>query len=179
MANLNLENVTVKRKRKSNPFDFKHGLARTRLYNIFKKMKERCYSPTCDSYKYYGARGIIICNEWLNDFTSFYVWAYAHGYADNLTIDRILTDGNYEPSNCRWATPKEQGNNRRDCRYVTFNGVTKSFADWCKVYNIKLATAKKRLQSGWSSEMALTIPPGSVKLGRKSILTLEKYSKCV
>ncbi len=91
----------------------KHGYCGTRLYRIYYKMKERCYKPSNDNYKYYGGLGITICDEWLNNFQAFADWAMSHGYADNLTIDRINNEGNYEPSNCRWITIQEQQRNKR------------------------------------------------------------------
>ncbi len=96
----------------------KHGQAssrgkRTRLYRIWLNMKTRCNNPRVKDYKNYGGRGIKICDEWQHSYQSFCDWATLHGYLENLTIDRINNDGNYEPSNCRWATYKEQRHNQR------------------------------------------------------------------
>lgn len=91
----------------------KHGLRHTRLYAIWSDMKTRCYNSNSPNYKYYGKLGVSICEEWKNDFKSFYNWAMSNGYRDNLTIDRINPFGNYEPSNCRWATYEEQAKNKR------------------------------------------------------------------
>lgn len=90
----------------------KHGFAnKHRLYGIWKKMRERCRIITSQSYRYYGKRGITICKEW-DDFQVFYDWAVENGYNDKLTLDRRNNDGNYEPSNCRWATMAQQNQNQ-------------------------------------------------------------------
>lgn len=96
----------------------KHNLRYTRLYRIYYGMRARCYNPKTRAYKYYGERGITICDEWLSDFTKFYEWSINNGYSDELTIDRIDVNGNYEPANCRWVDMKTQIHNRRTSKSV-------------------------------------------------------------
>lgn len=93
-----------------------HNMSKTRLYGIWRSMKSRCYVKTSGGFEYYGGRGITVCNEWKNDFIAFKDWAINNGYSNNLSIDRINVNGNYEPSNCRWITMAEQQKNRRNCK---------------------------------------------------------------
>lgn len=136
----------------------KHGLCHTRLYSIYTSMKSRCYYKRNKEYKNYGARGIVICEEWLNSFEAFYSWAMNNGYKDNLTIDRINVNGNYEPNNCRWVTMKIQNNNRRNNHYITYNNETHTVAEWASIKNISSDTIFKRLRNNWSIEKALNTP---------------------
>jgi hypothetical protein len=137
-----------------------HGMADTRIYNIWQGMKQRCSLPSLSCYKYYGGRGITFCDEW-QKFEPFYEWAMANGYADNLTLDRIDVNGNYEPQNCRWITLKEQQRNRRTTHFITFNGETKTLKEWAEQLGINHTTLLERLNyPNWSVEEALTIPKG-------------------
>lgn len=121
-----------------------HNLSKTRLYHIYLGIKARCYNPKSESYRIYGGRGIIMCEEWKNDFLSFYNWAISNGHREDLTIDRIDVNGNYEPNNCRWATPKEQSNNTRRCIYVTYNNETHTITEWSRILNIYNETLRRR-----------------------------------
>lgn len=129
-----------------------------RLWNIYRKMKRRCYSSEDPAYLYYGKRGIKVCDEWKNSSTAFFGWALKNGYRNDLTIDRINVDGNYEPSNCRWATKAEQALNKRNNVLLEYKGETKPLSEWAKEYQFNRATLLNRLQKGWSVEKALTYP---------------------
>lgn len=138
--------------------NIKHNLCHSRIYKIYNDMKKRCYNENSKSYKSYGERGIIICKEWLNDFINFYNWSIKNGYADNLSIDRIDVNGNYEPNNCRWATQKEQANNTRRNRYLTYKGETHTISEWSDIFNLKSGTIRARLAHGYTPEQALEMP---------------------
>lgn len=137
-----------------------HGETRTRLYNIWHDMCYRCYGEKHHSYYLYGAKGITVCDEWKNSFEKFRDWALQNGYADNLSIDRIDSTGNYEPSNCRWATDLVQANNTNRNRYFTIDGITDTLANWCRKYNMPYATVSSRIRGEWDIVDALTLPIG-------------------
>lgn len=118
-----------------------HGMTETRLYRTWCKMKERCYNPNIQYYPRYGGRGITICDEWRYSFESFHDWAFSVGYDSSLTgneqsLDRINPDGNYEPSNCRWITHKEQCRNRTNNRFVVHHGKKMTVSEFCETYGI-------------------------------------------
>lgn len=127
----------------------KGGLSNSRLYNIWLHMKGRCFRKTDDHYPHYGGRGITVCDDWKN-FESFRTWSLSNGYADDLTIDRINNDGNYEPSNCRWISMKKQCNNRRSNILVTINNVTHNIQEWSELSGLKYHTIYRRIKHGWS-----------------------------
>ena len=133
-----------------------HGQKGTRLYTIWQTMKERCHNPKHDSYMYYGAKGISVCDEWMGNFVPFYQWAMSNGYADDLTIDRIDNDGNYEPGNCRWVTMECQNRRHKNCISITHNGRTQLVIDWAKEMDLKISTVYWRLHHGYSIEKVLS-----------------------
>lgn len=136
----------------------KHGKRHTRIYRIWLMMKNRCNNPKDKYYKCYGGKRITVCDEWSNDFLSFYSWAMSHGYADNLSIDRIDVNGNYEPDNCHWATAREQANNTTRNHYIAYNGKSQSMSMWASEIGIPYSTLRARIRSGWAIENALTEP---------------------
>lgn len=121
-------------------------------------MKRRCYNPEEKFYKDYGGRGIKVCDEWMDKkegHSNFQKWAVENGWEEGRSIDRIDVNGNYEPSNCRWATPEEQANNRRNNNYITINGVTKTTSEWARQIGISQNAFTGRINSGWTGEELL------------------------
>ena len=148
--------------KKGNKYGVRHGMKNTRLYKVWGSIKKRCYNKNSKDYEKYGNRGIVMCDEWKNDFMSFYNWSIKNGYYENAkygecTIDRINNDGIYEPNNCRWTNIREQSNNRRTNRVITYNEKTQTLSQWSREYQIHIDTLKDRLNRGWTIEQALTI----------------------
>lgn len=136
-----------------------HGDTHTRLYNIYKNMISRCIKSYANHYEDYGGRGISICDDWKKSYLSFKNWSMKNGYRNNLTLDRINNNGNYEPSNCRWVTRKVQSNNTRRNKMITYKGKTQSFGSWCDELNIKRTTLRKKLEhTNYDLEKALKLP---------------------
>ena len=107
------------------------------LATILTAMKQRCYNVNADNYSRYGGRGIKVCDEWLADSDSFIIWATVNGYKKGLQIDRIDTDGNYEPNNCRWVSNRVNSWNKRNNRKINYNGIEYCFSEFCYKFNIK------------------------------------------
>jgi len=123
---------------------FKHGYYGTRLYKSWEAMKSRCYRKSYRYFHRYGGRGIVVCDEWKNNAVAFIEWSLKNGYSDQLTLDRINNDGNYEPSNCRWVTRQENNlnralpkNNKSGYRGISWNNTEKCWKA-CLQYNNKL-----------------------------------------
>ena len=125
-----------------------HGGAKTRLFRIWQLMISRCTCKTNSDYRKYGKRGISVCDEWKSSFISFRDWALSHGYSDSLSIDRINNGGNYEPTNCRWATEKQQARNKRNTIYVLMDGRKTSLCDACDMLHINIKRAYYRYDMG-------------------------------
>lgn len=128
--------------------NYKHNMSNTRLFRIWVGMIQRCKNKNNSVYSYYGGNGITICTEWEKDFEVFYKWAISNGYKENLTLDRKNNNGNYEPSNCRWVTIKEQQRNKTNNINVEINGITKILPEWAEMFNIKYKTIKNRYDEG-------------------------------
>lgn len=138
----------------------KHGKSIERIAGIWYGMRKRCYNKNRPEFKNYGGRGIKICDEWKDDFQAFYDWAMSNGYSDDLTIDRIDVNGNYEPSNCRWISNREQQNNRRTSHLLTYDGETHTLKDWAKIKGINYSTLRGRINVyKWDVSKALNIVP--------------------
>lgn len=136
-----------------------HGGTGTRLFRIWSNMKTRCYNPNAINYDNYGGRGITVCDEWRDDFTTFREWALANGYTNSLTLDRIDNDRGYSPDNCRWATIKEQMNNRRSNTVVSYGGEAHTVTEWAAIIGIAPDALLYRINCGrYTVEQALTLP---------------------
>jgi len=144
------------RKGEQNLGNRKHGLSHGVEWAAYYEMLRRCNQEHHPQHKNYGGRGIKVCDRWAGSFESFY--ADMGPRPDGTTLDRIEVDGNYEPGNCRWATPAQQANNRRSNRYVEAFGETLTVSEWSARKGIASATIIRRLNKGWPAEKALTAP---------------------
>lgn len=152
-------------KEKVRKIKYKHGLYQTRLYKTWNNMKSRCYNPKTTHYYLYGGKGIKVCEEWKKDFISFYNWAMKNGYKEGLTIDRIDSDKNYCPENCRWATYKEQNSHLKYTEkikikpcVIEYNGEKMNLTEWANKLGMNPKTLHARYERGWSIERMLNTP---------------------
>lgn len=127
---------------------YTHGMTGTRIHNIWKGIKTRCYNPNATGYPYYGGRGIKMCDEWLNDFMAFYEWAMNNGYTDELSIDRIDPDGDYSPYNCRWITMQEQQRNKSNTIHIYYNNDLYTIGELAEYYGCTYKDLKYRYYNG-------------------------------
>lgn len=168
--------------------NYKHGMSHTLIHTKWLSMLDRCNCINDNEYKHYGGRGITVCEEWSGKygFENFLKWAMSNGYSDNLTIDRINVNGNYEPSNCRWVGNDTQANNKQNTIWVTYKKETLSLADMCKKYNTNYHTAYGRYKKGlpieevlfnqkWESEVSGN-RRAVLKIDEKTGEVLQKYS---
>lgn len=144
----------------------KKGHSNHPLYHVWLQMMYRCYKRTSKNYEKYGGRGIKVCQEW-HDFLEFVRWSDSvGGRPDGYSLDRIDNNGNYGPSNCRWATMKVQNTNKSDNIVIKYNGVSRTLSEWAEHLGIKWVTLHNRYVRGWSIERMLTEPVN--KKSRKS-----------
>lgn len=127
-----------------------HGLSQEKIYYHWTSMKSRC-KPNYHNHNSYYDKGVKVCDEWKH-FEGFRDWAYSHGYNDNLTLDRIDYNGNYEPDNCRWVNWKTQANNKSTNVFITIDGKTKTLKEWSDYYGLNYGMVKARHRKGWSTE---------------------------
>lgn len=144
--------------------NFKHGhtsdYTESSEYNSWCHMKERCYNPNSKFFKYYGGRGIKTCERWLNSFENF-IEDMGLKPSKLHSLDRFPNNnGDYEKTNCRWATKKEQANNKRSTMYINYNNDIKSLKEWCEILELNYKKTHKRIKYyGWSIERAFFDPP--------------------
>lgn len=139
----------------------KHGLFGHPFYKSWESMIQRCTNPNSAGYSRYGGRGIAVCDRW-RDFKNFLA-DMGDSYMPTLSIDRLDVNGNYDPSNCTWASKKAQANNRRSNRIVEINGESKTLREWCETSGINEATASGRLNRGWDPILAIFKPSRTYK----------------
>ena len=141
-------------------FQVTHGLSKSPEYQAWNGMKHRCLNPNYHAYKKYGAIGVRVCDRWRDSFEAFYADMGPRPSSWH-SLDRINPWGDYEPGNCRWALPIEQGSNRKVTRHLEHDGQTKTTAEWAEAKGMDVRTLRMRLYMGWTVERALTEPVGS------------------
>lgn len=174
----NLKSGAVKScgcRRKTAKPSLKHNMSKTRLYREWAAIKSRCYNTKLKSYKNYGARGIKVCDAWLNSFENFSTWALNNGYADDLTIERKDTNKDYCPENCTWVPFNEQQRNRTICYSIEYNGIVKNLTDWCEELGVSYKRVHNRMNKlGWTFERAISEPVHSEKRNKQNVRICKK-----
>lgn len=132
-----------------------HGKSKHPLYSVWKGMKSRCNNKHIKCYKYYGEKGVSLCEDW-NDFATFFDWSINNGYKHGLTIDRIDNNGNYCPENCRWVSIDIQQKNKSNCFYITYNGITMTASEWERATGVCRKTIIYRILHGATVKQALS-----------------------
>ena len=158
-----------------------HGMSNSPLYRVWSRIKGSTTNPSHQDYRWYGGKGIRVCDEWSESFLAFYEWATANGYSKGLTLDRRNVNGNYEPNNCRWITIAEQQRNRSDNVLIAIGGETKCLSEWCRIYDINRFTVLCRHERGIDWETALTTPVEEKMkryIGYKKRCTTYKKNDC-
>ena len=156
-----------------------HNKSNTSIFHTWCNMRHRCKNQNRPDYKYYGGRGVRVCDEWDCSFENFYSWAINNGYKEGLTIDRIDVDGNYEPSNCRWVTRYTQMNNTRQNCYITIDGETKTAAEWGRISGIDGRLISERYRKGydpWKCVFYKTLKPDGHR-GKHTIYVVNMIDK--
>ncbi len=135
-----------------------HGVSGHPLFRKWLDMRNRCYWPKHNRFEHYGGKGVKVCDDWKDDFESFYKWAKSNGWKKRLTLDRIENDKDYCPENCRFRTKKQQNRNRTSNVKLTIDGDTKILIEWAEKYKINPMTIKSRIKRGWSEKDAVRTP---------------------
>jgi hypothetical protein len=146
--------------------NFQHGMSKTRMFKIWAGIRKRCNNPNMTSYSHYGGRGIRVCERW-DTFIQFYL-DMKEGYADNLSLERINPNGDYEPSNCKWATAKQQARNKRNTVLLECDGVKRTAAEWEEITGVPRNTIWNRVKRGWTVNQSI--------YGKAEQTTLEEIS---
>ena len=137
-----------------------HGFSKTRLYRVWAGIKTRCYNKNSDNYKYYGANGVKMCDEWKDNFDSFMKWSIQNGYDEKAktqycTIDRIDNSKDYSPDNCRWVNHFVQCNNQSSNKVFTYKGKTMTMSEWARATGINYSTLRARIRRNVPFEIAI------------------------
>lgn len=155
-----------------------HGLSKHRLYSIYTKMLDRCYNPLNKEFRYYGGKGVRVCDEWRTNIFSFFEWAFDNGYAEKLQIDKDIKGNGllYCPQYCSWVTRDENMLYRSNSVYIEFEGKTLTMAEWSRETNLHVNTIRRRVTSGWSPKKTLTTPPNRGNVTCKKGTIMRKHT---